>query len=177
MSETLQTNYLVRPAIEADVPAILRIYNHHVLTSAATFDTQPDTEEARLAWLRHHGPLHPVLVLEHEGDVRGWASLSEWSTRCAYAKTAEDSIYLDEPLQGRGAGKVLLERLIDAGREAGLRTVIARIATTQTASLRVHERVGFRVVGTMERVGEKFGKLLDVCIMQYIYESDPPSGA
>lgn len=175
MNESLQTEYRVRPATESDVPAILRLYNHHVLTSAATFDTEPETEAARLAWFRSHGPEHPILVLEHEGEVRGWASLSEWSTRCAYAKTAEDSIYLDEALQGRGAGRLLLERLLEAGREAGLRTVIARVATTQTASLRLHERVGFRVVGTMERVGEKFGKLLDVCIMQYIYDSDDPA--
>lgn len=175
MNESLQTEYRVRPATEADIPAILRIYNHHVLTSAATFDTNPESEEMRLAWLRQHGPQHPVLVLEYEGQVHGWASLSEWSTRCAYEKTAEDSIYIDDALQGRGAGKLLLQRLIEAGRAAGLRTIVARIATTQTASLRVHEQAGFRVVGTMERVGEKFGKLLDVCIMQYMYDSEPPT--
>lgn len=169
MVQTIQASFRVRAASEADLPAILRIYNDAVLTTTATFDTQPETMAQRLTWFRHHGKRHPVLVLEHEGEVRGWASLSEWSTRCAYELTAENSIYIDEPFQGRGAGKVLLAQLIDAGRQAGLRTIVARVASTQTVSVHLHERAGFRHVGTMEQVGEKFGKLLDVCIMQYIY--------
>lgn len=173
-----KTNQLqVRLAAESDVPAILRIYNEAVLTTTATFDTNPESIEQRLAWFRQHDARHPILVVVYDGAVRGWASLSEWSTRCAYANTVEDSIYIEEAFQGRGAGKLLLARLIDAGRQARMRTIIARIATTQDVSIRLHAQAGFAAVGTMREVGEKFGKLLDVCIMQYIYAPEPRSGS
>jgi hypothetical protein len=90
----------VRPAAETDAAAIARIYNQAVLNTTATFDTEVESADKRLAWLRSHSDArHPVLVAEVDGEVVGWASLSSWSDRCAYAASVEASAYVDEAHQ------------------------------------------------------------------------------
>jgi L-amino acid N-acyltransferase YncA len=155
-----------------DLGSITDIYNAAVLKTTATFDTEPKTLDEQKVWFKHHGPKHLILVAESDGAVVGWASLSQWSDRCAYSGTAEISLYVREDVQGKDIGRKLLETIVDEGRNAGLHTLIARITEGNDISVHLHESVGFRHVGIMKEVGRKFGKVLDVYLMQKIY--DPP---
>ncbi len=162
----MNTSLHIRPAIPPDSGAIAEIYNDAVLTTTATFDTEPRTPAAQEAWLRSHGGRFAVLVAEQDGLIVGWTSLSQWSDRPAYDDTAETSVYVREEHHRRGIGRKLEEAIIDHARGAGFHTLIARIAGESTASLRLHEGLGFAHIGTMKEVGRKFGRLLDVHMMQ-----------
>jgi L-amino acid N-acyltransferase len=156
----------VRLAVQADLGAITEIYNEAVLTTTATFDTEPKTPADQQAWFVSHGGRFAVLVAEQAGAVVGWASLSMWSDRPAYSGTAETSVYVRSDCRGRGIGRVLEEAIIAHAVEFGFHTLIARIAGESAASLRLHETLGFVRIGTMKEVGRKFGRLLDVHILQ-----------
>jgi L-amino acid N-acyltransferase len=158
----------VRPAVEADLPRILDIYNHEVLHSTATYDTEPRTEDEHRKWFRHHGPLYPVLVAEADGRVQGWASLSPWSDRLAYCRSVEVSVYVALESRRAGVGRLLLEALVVAGRERGHHALLSRISSDNEASIRLHEALGFATVGVLKEVGVKFGRLLDVAIMELL---------
>jgi len=160
----------IRKATLADLAAITGIYNEAILKTVATFDTEPKTDAEQKRWFGHHDPRHPILVAEEDNLIVGWASLSLWADRCAYSDTAEASLYVKEDYQGRGTGRKLSEAIIEAGRKAGLHTLIARITAGNEASIHLSESIGYRHIGVMKEVGRKFGKLLDVHLMQYIYE-------
>ena len=162
---------LIRQARLEDLDAITEIYNDAILNTVVTFDTEPKTIEEQKLWFAEHGPKYPILVAEHEGLVVGWASLSRWSDRCAYSDTAEISLYVREEFQGKGIGKKLIQAIIGEGKNAGLHTVIARIAEGSEVSIHLHKSMGFEHIGVMKEVGRKFGKLLDVYLMQKIYET------
>lgn len=159
----------VRPATSDDLPAITDIYNQAILTTTATFDTDPKSLPEQQIWFDHHGARYPIFVAASAGAVVGWASLSQWSDRCAYSDTAEISLYVHEAHRGQGVGKALMEAIIAEGQRVGLHTVIARIVSGNEASVRVHRAVGFEPIGVMREVGRKFGQLLDVEMMQKIY--------
>jgi L-amino acid N-acyltransferase len=158
----------IRDAQIGDLPAIRDIYNEAVRNTTATFDTEPRSLEAQEAWFREHGPEHPVLVLMEDGRVIGWASLSPYSDRKAYAGTVENSVYVGEAFRGRGAGTALLTELIDRARRTGRHAIIAKIAQDNPASIRLHRAAGFIPVGTLREVGLKFGRLLDVDLLELI---------
>jgi phosphinothricin acetyltransferase len=158
----------VRPARGEDLPRILAIYNREVLVSTATYDTQLRTSTEHKQWFAHHGPAHPVIVAASGPVVCGWASLSPWSDRAAYNRSVEVSVYVAEESRGRGIGKQLLQSLVDAGRRLGHHALLARISADNTISVRLHESIGFSVVGTLREVGCKFGRMLDVCIMELL---------
>lgn len=159
----------IRPANEADIPAITFIYNDAILNTTATFDTEIKSEEDRLQWLRSHDDKHPVLVAEKEGAVVGWASLTRWSDRCAYDSTAESSVYVHPAYRQQGVGKNLMEVLVLEGKRAGLHSLLARITHGNEQSIYLHERLGFELIGTLKEVGVKFGKFQDVHMLQKIY--------
>ena len=100
--------------------------------------------------------------------MSGWASLSPYSDRSAYADTVEISIYLWEKHRGKGVGKALMKALLEQGRLAGIHAVLARITEGNQVSIKLHEDNGFWMIGTMKEVGRKFGKVLDVYFMQAI---------
>jgi phosphinothricin acetyltransferase len=158
----------VRAAGNDDLPRILEIYNREVLVSTATYDTVPRTPAEHRKWFSLHGTDHPVLVAEAGGEVTGWASLSPWSDRAAYARTVEVSVYVAEEHRRRGVGRLLLRALIEAGRAHGYHALLARISADNKASVRLHSELGFTVAGTLREVGVKFGRTLDVCIMQLL---------
>ena len=160
---------LIRPATLQDQPGILAIYNESVLNSTATFDTDPRTPEKQVEWFNRHKANHPVLVAEENGQIAGWASLSPWSDRCAYDSTVEVSVYLAPEQRGKGLGFQLLQLVTEAGRKAGNHTVISRISSDNLASIRIHEKAGYSTVGTMKEVGFKFGRFLDVVMMQIVF--------
>lgn len=160
----------IRNALLADILDITSIYNNAVLNTTASFDTEARTVEDRKTWFKSHHPKYPVLVAVEDGIIVGWASLSPWSDRRAYAGTVEDSVYVTERCQGNGIGRKLLGELLEQGLNAGFHTVIARIADTNVISIHLHEAFDFKKVGIMKEVGSKFGKLLDVYLMQKIFE-------
>ncbi len=159
----------IRRANQADLVAITGIYNEAVLNTTATFDTEPKTLVEQEEWFRQHAePPFLVLVAEEDGIVVGWASLGPWSDRRAYAETAQCSVYVHGDCRGKGIGKALLQDLLAAAKEAGLHTVIGSIAEGNEASMRLVVSLGFDHLGTMREVGFKFGKRLDVLMVQRI---------
>lgn len=161
----------IRAARESDLEATLDIYNHGVVTTTATFDLVPRSMEAQVAWFAEHVPPYPVVVWEEDGQVLGWGSLSPYHTRPAYRFTAEASVYVDESARRRGLGEALLRELIALGTQNGLHTLLGRIVEENAASIRLAEKTGFRRTGTLEEVGFKFDRWLDVATYQYRLES------
>ena len=159
---------LIRTAAITDLGAIRDIYNYYVARSTCTFQVEPDTEALRLAWFQGRSPAHPVIVAEVAGEVVGWASLSPWNSRCAYARSVEASVYIRHDLQRRGIGRALMLELIERARAAGLHTIIGGACTEQTASLELQESLGFKRVACFKEVGYKFGRWLDVAYMQLL---------
>lgn len=161
--------YRIRDAVPADLPHLLEIYNHYVANSTVTFDEEPLTLAALRSRFRQAGRLgHPWLVAESPaGQVLGYATLMPWKEKAAYRFTAEDSIYLGPASTGKGLGAALLAELLVRAKAAGVKEVIAVIADRGAdASIRLHERFGFREIGRMGRVGFKFGRWLGTVLMQ-----------
>ena len=159
----------IRKAVNADIPAITKIYNEAILTTTATFDLKPKTIAEQRKWFKAHSIRNPILVAVVDDNIIGWASLSEYSTRCAYADTAELSLYIKSDYRNQGIGKKVMQAILDEGQKVGLHTVISRIAGGNDISVHLHTQFGFEDVGVMKEVGNKFGKLLNVDIMQKIY--------
>jgi L-amino acid N-acyltransferase YncA len=159
----------IRQATLADLGQITEIYNDAIKKTTATFDTEPKTLEEQETWFANHDAGHPVLIAEEDGLILAWASLSQWSDRCAYCDTAEISLYVKEEYRRKGIGKQLMKAIIQEGKAAGLHTIIARIAGSNKISVDLCKSFGFQYIGTMREVGKKFGNLLDVHLMQLIY--------
>jgi phosphinothricin acetyltransferase len=158
---------LVRPMRASDLAAVNAIYNLEVAESTATFDTVPTSPAQRATWFEEHqGPRTPALVAEEDDEVLGWACLSPWSDRCAYARAAEISVYVHRDARRCGVGRALLHEILDRARAAGLGVILARIVSEQEPSLALHRELGFTAIGRMRRVGEKFGRILDVDLLE-----------
>jgi phosphinothricin acetyltransferase len=162
----LKPSVEIRRAALADLDAITDIYNEAILTTTATFDTKPKSAAEQLQWFRAHDERHPILVAVMDRNVVGWASLSTWSDRCAYADTAETSFYVKSGFRGQGIGRRLKDAVIEEARRLRFHTIIARVAQGSEESLHLNECAGFIRVGTLREVGRKFDKLLDVHILQ-----------
>ncbi len=167
---------VVRPALPRDREAVRSIYNDAVATTTATFDTEPRSVAADRAWWSAHRAPYLVLVAVDARGVVGWASLSAWSERRAYAATAEVSEYVAAGHRGRGVGRALLGRLVGEADRRGFHTLLARIAEGNPASQRLHRAFGFRPVGVMREVGVKFGRRIDVHLLQRLGPRRPAPG-
>jgi L-amino acid N-acyltransferase len=160
---------VIRGAGPEDASAIAGIYNEAVRTTVATFDTEPRSVPHQVAWIEEHLSRYPVLVAQRSSVIIGWASLSPWSDRKAYDGTAEVSVYVLGTERGKGNGKRLLADLVERGRAMELHTLMARIADANEVSLHLHESIGFLRIGIMREVGWKFGRWVDVNLLQYLY--------
>jgi len=160
----------IRKAKLKDLNEITKIYNEAILKTVATFDTEIKTLQEQKTWFENHGSKNPIFVAEYDGFVVGWASLSQWSDRCAYSDTAEISLYVKEKYQGKGIGKKLMESILKEGEKVGLHAIIARITQGNKLSVHLHKKFGFKHIGVMKEVGQKFGKCLDVYLMEKIYQ-------
>jgi phosphinothricin acetyltransferase len=161
----------IRVAVPADLAAINAIYNHYVLHSTATYQTEPETLADRERWFAAHGPAHPVTVAEVDGQVVGWGSLSRFHPRAAFDRTVEDSIYIHHQHHGHGLGRALLADLVTRARAGSHRVIVAAISADQEPSLRLHARAGFVETGRLREVGFKFGRWLDVAYLQLVLET------
>jgi phosphinothricin acetyltransferase len=149
-----------------DVEAIRDIYNAEVTGSTVTFDLVPRSARGQRAWIARHQTVHPALVAVEGSEVCGFGSLSAFHDRPAYATTVEDSVYVGAAWRRHGVGRVLLDELIRLATHHGFHTVVARTTGDNTPSISLHQACGFVVVGTEREVGRKFGRWLDVVILQ-----------
>jgi L-amino acid N-acyltransferase YncA len=158
----------IRRAEAGDAAAITAIYAHHVLHGTGTFDVEPPPQsrwEALVAAHRQGG--HPFLVAEAAGRIAGFAYAGPFRDRLGWRFSYEDTIYVAPELVGQGLGTQLLEALITESRQAGARHLVAVIGDSANfPSLRVHKRCGFAQIGILRGVGFKFGRWLDVVLMQ-----------
>lgn len=156
----------IRPATEADLPAILAIYNDAVMKTTAIWNEAPSTLESRQVWFAERRKAgFPVLVADDDG-VQGYGSFGEFRPFEGYRHTVEHSIYVLDAAQGKGLGKLLLRALIAEARRIGKRVMIGAIDASNYPSLALHETMGFEETGRLPGVGEKFGKRLDLVLMQ-----------
>jgi len=158
----------IRPATPADIPAITRIYDQAVREGTASFEiVPPDEAEMRRRYESLRSGGYPYLVADLAGVIAGYAYAGPYRARPAYRWTVENSVYVDIAAQRRGVGRVLLARLIAESAARGYRQMIAVIGDAANASsIELHRAAGFRMVGTFDNVGFKFGRWLDSVLMQ-----------
>ena len=162
-----------------DAAALMNILNPEVLEVSVSFDLVPRTLEAQRSWIGNHQATHVCLVAVNTEDdlgeigargerILGFASVSPFRERPAYATTVENSVYVHRGARGRGVGELLLNDLIATAKRSGFHSIIARIVGENASSIRLHEKCGFTLVGTEIEVGRKHGRWLDVVEYQYV---------
>ncbi len=157
----------VRLIEERDAAATLAIYNYYVTETTVTFDLTARELPEQLEWIRLHMGAHPAIVAVDASDVViGQASLSAFRSRPAYNTTVESSVYVHPDHVGAGVGRQLLDRLCELAADFGYHTMIARITGNNAASIALHERCGFELVGVEREIGRKHQRWLDVMEMQ-----------
>jgi L-amino acid N-acyltransferase len=166
---------MLRPARLDDAEAIRQIYNAEVTTTTVTFDIMPRTLTDQIRYQSDRSGAHAVIVATdaEDGTVVGYAALSPWRSKPAYATSVEDSVYVHRDHQGRGIGRMLLAELARVATAHGFHAMFARIVGGHEASIRLHEVMGFEVVGTEREVGRKFGRWLDVVVMERLLGHEP----
>ncbi len=165
MGEAAATGIRVRAARAADLPGLVDIYNHYVVNTAVTFDTRPFSVDERHAWFDGFASdgIHRLLVAEADGRLAGYASSSALKARAAYDRSVETTIYLRPALTGSGIGGKLYGELISGlAGDPRLHRAYGAIALPNNASVALHERLGFSLVGTFAEVGFKFDRYWDV---------------
>lgn len=158
----------VRPATEADLRAIFMIYADAVQNTTAIWNETVGSLEDRKAWfLERTGKGFPVLVAEADG-VLGYGTFGDFRPHEGYRVTVEHSIYVDKGSRGNGAGGMLMETLIAEAKRMGKRNMVGAIDAENVPSIKLHEKYGFSETGRMPGIGEKFGKPLDLVLMQKV---------
>lgn len=157
---------LVRTATKADAPAITQLLNHYIETSTSVFILQPQTVEERLAWFDDRSELHPAVVAEIDGEFVGWGALSVHNPRAGYRHSADTSVYVHPDMHRRGIGRSILIELIARARAAGHHTLIALCCSESSASIALHQTLGFTRAGELREVGRKFDRWLNMTHLQ-----------
>jgi len=155
---------IIRKAKISDLTEILEIYNYEIQNGVATFDLEPKTPEDRREWFdAHNKDNHPLIVAEYKGHVAGYASLSPYRDKEAFKFTVELSVYISPAYRGMGIATGLMEEILRMARkDEHIHNVVSVITSGNTASVRLHEKFGFKFCGTMPEVGIKFGKNLGI---------------
>ena len=178
--------YHVRPATSTDAEAVCRIYNQGIEDRLATLETELRTPAERREWLKTRGPRHPVIVAELADPTTSsnspatsfavqappapiaWGSLNVFNARPAYRHVADFSVYVERGWRGKGVGRVLLERLVELGRELGYHKLVLSAFPFNTAGVALYERLGFRTVGIYKEQGLLDGRWVDTIIMERV---------
>ena len=178
-------DYRIRPATEADATAICQIYNQGIEDRLATLETELRTADERRQWLEARSPRHPVIVAERAEPATtsnrpptplpdhadpattvGWASLNVFNGRDAYRFVADISVYVERQWRGKGAGRVLLARLIELGREHGYHKLVLSAFPFNPGGMALYDKLGFRTVGVYKEQGQLDGAWVDTIIME-----------
>jgi phosphinothricin acetyltransferase len=171
--------YIIRDAVPADLPAVRDIYNDAVLNTTAIWNEQPVDLANRQAWFdARQAQAYPILVAVDQLDaVVGYASYGDWRPFEGFRHSVEHSVYVRADQRGNGLGPKLLTELIERARAGNKHVMVAAIESGNTASIRLHDRLGFKITGQMPQVGIKFGRWLDLTFMQVILNpgAPPPS--
>ena len=157
----------IRDASDADLPQILAIYNDVVNTTTAIYDETVSTLEERQKWFdarRRQG--WPVLVAVDGAEVLGFSSFGEWRTRWGYRYTVEHSVHVRADQRGQGIGRALVAALLPRAKTMGMHAMVAHIDAQAAASIHLHGKLGFELVGTFREVAQKFDRWLDLVVMQ-----------
>jgi L-amino acid N-acyltransferase len=161
----------IREANSDDSQAIQAIYNYEVENETSTMDLVPRTPEVQQEWIAaRSGAFCAVVAVDSGGTVLGFGALSEYKDRSGYRTTVENSVYVRRDVARRGIGRQVLTHLIEVATVSGFHSVIARIESTSIASRELHTACGFKLVGVEQQVARKFGKWLDIAVMQIILQ-------
>ncbi len=160
----------IREAKIEDIAEIADIYNYEVLNGVATFDTEIKSYEEQKMWYKNHTGKYRIFVADIDGKIAGWVSLSKWIDKRAAEKSAELSLYINKEYRGKGLGNALMKKSLSMAEKDEIRTVISLITEGNNVSINLHEKMGFILCGRIEKVAEKFGKELNLIIMQKIFE-------
>ena len=154
----------IRPARREDVPALLDIYNYEVINGVSTLDLNTRTLEEWEKWYNaHNRDNHPLIVGVENGEITGYASLSEYRQKEAYKTTVELSIYVSLNHRKKGVGRALMAHILEmAKNDEGTHCVVSVITAGNEASTKLHAEFGFTYCGTIPEVGMKFGRMLDI---------------
>lgn len=167
----MEARFLIRKAVHEDLKRLNEIYNWAVINTVATFDLVERSLEAAESWFTlHQDPYYPLYVVEYQGQIAGWGSLSPFHTRPAYKQSGEFSIYMAPEWTGKSMGDALLTTLCEEARGLGYHTLLGIITATNERSLSLAKKHGFFETGKYREVGKKFGQCLDVIVMQIIFE-------
>lgn len=159
---------MIRKVNATDAQAIAHIYNHYVLNTTISFETQAVTTAHMLHRITSISAQYPYLVCEHEGRVVGYCYAHLWKERVAYSQTLETTIYLHPDYCHRGIGKRLMQQLIEQCRAQGFHALIACITGGNEGSIALHQSLGFEQRSCFKEVGHKFGAWLDVVDLELI---------
>ena len=166
MSAVVAEEMKIRDATDADLPAIVAIYNAAVATRISTAQLDPVTVEERPDWIRDHSPdRHPFWVAEVEGEVAGWLTIKPFLPRCAYAGTVELSVYVGDKFRRRGVARALLQEALERGDSLGSTVMVGLIFAHNQPSLRLFEHLGFERWGFLPGVAQLDGVEGDLAIM------------
>lgn len=158
---------VIRPGTESDVPAMNAIYNEYIVDSHVSFDTEPWPDDRRLDWFRARTEAgYPILVADRGGEVIGVSWSGPYRDKAAYATSAETTVVLAPGSEGGGVGTALLSALLDELATRGFALAIAIVALPNDASIAVHHKLDYSVVGTLRGVGFKDGTFHDTTILQ-----------
>lgn len=164
---------LVQCSFESHADAILDILNEAIVNSTALYDYQPRPPSSMVTWFKaKHDGGFPVLGVENaDGRLMAFGSYGTFRGWPAYKYTVEHSVYVHKDHRGRGLGRTVLQALIASARQHDMHAMIGGIDATNTGSIALHERLGFRHVGTLPQVGFKFGRWLDLAFYQLLLET------
>ncbi len=161
------SEFKIRLATASDAEAICRIYNQGIEDRIATLETEVRTPDERRQWLAARSPRHPVIVTENVlGEVIGWGSLNAFNPREAYRFVADFSVYVERAYRGKGAGSVLLERLIELARQHGFHKLVLSAFPSNAGGIALYTKHGFRTVGIFKEQGQLDGRWVDTVIME-----------
>ncbi len=160
---------VIRHATEADLPALLEIYNHIIVNTTAVWHDEPHTLAMRKEWLEQRAmDGFPVFVAMEANNMLGFSSVGLFRPWPGYRYTVENSIYVAANSRGKGVANLLMPPLIDAAKKLKLHAIVAGIEATNTASIALHEKFGFEEVAHFKEVGFKFGRWLDLKFLELI---------
>jgi L-amino acid N-acyltransferase YncA len=169
---TPEPEITIRHAVVTDAESICAIYNWEVENETSTFDIVPRSLESQRTWITaRSGAFAAIVAVDENKQVVGFGALSEYRDRAAYSTTVENSVYVRRDCTRRGVGTLLLTSLLDHATASGFHAVMARIEASGAASRALHAACGFYLVGIEREIGRKFGKWLDVAIMQCVLQN------